>query len=194
MYLRKFFEDEDLQRYKREKEDARQKEISRLKSANSGLDSETIERIAKEVADKAPIAPPKLAYVSLAHTGFEAQQNFSAKLVTELVKAGIMKLSGDELTLTVMTDGGFMDLSYEVLLKPGRYCLHCDEKLDDDPGGTLARLHMATNHNGIPSPVPDEPSGYVWNTGFICRLDEQQHTQYKVRRPGAVYSFAEMED
>ena len=128
-----------------------------------------------------PEAAPELDYISLGHTGFSPEQNFSVKLVTGLLEQGIMEISGDELIFHVHPE----DLHYEILRTPGRYCLHCGEKLTDDATGQMARLHIAQEHAGEESPDPGNPSGYVAINYFECRLDAQQHAKFQ-KLPGQV--------
>jgi hypothetical protein len=96
-------------------------------------------------------------------------------MVTEFIKLGLMEIDGDQLTLHAQPE----DLQYTIKREPGRWCLHCGEKLADDTNGELARLHIAMKHNGVPSPSESDPSGYVWLTYFECVLDETQHEAYK---------------
>ena len=128
---------------------------------------------------------PELNYISLAHTGTTPEQNFSVKLVTELVTKGIMEISGDELIFHVHPE----DLHYEILRKPGRYCLQCGEKLPADISGELARLHVATEHAGELITDPSNPSGYVNLTWFECVLNEKQHKRFRKQGHPAVAHF-----
>src|SRR5688572_7623822 len=99
----------------------------------------------------------ELNYISLANTGVSAEQNFSTQLVTKFLQEGIMEIDGDTLIFHVYPEA----LKYTIKRTPGRWCLHCGEKLQDDTGGEMARLHVAMKHAGIPSPSPSDPSGYV---------------------------------
>src|SRR5690242_10935448 len=88
----------------------------------------------------------ELNYISLAHTGISPEQNFSTQLVTKFLQDGIMEIKGHTLTFHVYPE----DLRYTIKRVPGRYCAHCGEKLSDDTGGELARLHVAQKHAGVP--------------------------------------------
>jgi len=121
--------------------------------------------------------PPPLAYLSLAHTGIHAEQNFSVDRVTADLTAGLMTIDGDTLTLVCHPE----PLRYTIQRRPGRYCLHCGEKLADDHKGALARMHVAERHAGQPSPAPGEPAGYVAINHFECVLDAAQHEKYRLR-------------
>jgi len=121
--------------------------------------------------------PPPLDYLSLAHTGIEPEQNFSTQMVTGLLTDGLVTIEGDVLTLNVEPE----PLIYKIVRQPGRYCLHCGEKLADDQTGALARLHIAMQHNGVASPDPSNPSGYVALNHFACVLDSAQHEKFRAK-------------
>ncbi len=129
--------------------------------------------------------PPPLDYLSLANTGANPEQNFSIQRVTEGLSAGLMRIDGDVLTLDVHPE----PLRYTILRHPGRYCLHCGEKLGDDQGGAMARLHVAEKHAGVPSPDANTPAGYVWLLHFECVLDAGQHEKYRVKKKARAPHF-----
>jgi len=116
-----------------------------------------------------------LDYISLAHTGSSPEQNFNIGLVTELITLGFMEINGDTLIFRVHPE----DLRYQIKRAPGRYCLHCGQKLDEDQGGEMARLHVALNHKGLKSPNPNTPAGYEWLRYYECVLNGEQHEKYK---------------
>lgn len=120
---------------------------------------------------------PPLAYISMANTGVNPEQSFSTDRVTEGLTAGLMRIDGDTLVLDVHPE----PLRYAIKRRPGRYCLHCGEKLGDDNTGALARLHVAEKHAGKPSLDPTQPAGYVALNHFECVLDAEQHEKYRVR-------------
>ena len=123
----------------------------------------------------------ELDYISLAHTGVSPEQNFSTQLVTNMLKDGIMEIDGSALVFHVYPE----DLTYTIKRAPGRYCLHCGEKLPDDASGELARLHVAQAH------AKEEPkgAGYEAINYFECVLDDEQHEKYKKRGYPAVAHF-----
>lgn len=132
----------------------------------------------KQVDEKGDCCnPPPLDYLSLANTGVKPEQHFSTDLVVEGLNAGLMAIDDDVLTLNCHPE----PLRYIIKRRPGRYCLHCGEKLGDDNGGTLARLHVAEKHAGKPSPDANTPAGYVALNHFECVLDTKQHDKYRVR-------------
>lgn len=135
--------------------------------------------------DELNIVPPKLAYISLGHTGISPEQNFSTTLVTEGLQSGLMEINDDELVFHVHPE----DLIFTIKRMPGRYCLHCGEKLADDTTGELARLHIAMRHKGILSPVPSIPAGYEAINHFECMLDPEQHEKYRVKEPARAPQF-----
>jgi YgiT-type zinc finger domain-containing protein len=127
----------------------------------------------------------ELDYISLAHTGSSPEQNFSTQLVTGCLKDGIMEINGDALTFHVYPEG----LRYTIKRTPGRYCVHCGEKLPDDTGGELARLHVAQEHAGVPSPDKNNPAGYEAIHYFECVLSSAQHKKYKKQGHPVVAHF-----
>ncbi len=127
----------------------------------------------------------ELNYISLAHTGVSPEQNFSTQLVTKMLQEGIMEMKGDTLIFHVHPE----DLKYTIKRRPGRYCLHCGEKLPDDAGGELARLHIAQYHSGAPSPSTADPSGYVALNYFECVLSDKQHKKFKKQGHPVVAHF-----
>jgi len=141
-----------------------------------------LKRIYKEAREG---ETPELDYVSLAHTGVSPEQNFSIKLVTEFLVAGIMEIVDDELFFHVHPE----DLHYVIKRTPGRYCLHCGEKLSDDVSGQMARLHVAMKHAGVQSPSDNDPSGYVALNHFECVLNNKQHLKFGVKQAARVPQF-----
>jgi len=174
MYMKKFYDEADLTRYEAEKKTVNEK--TRAKYEALGIADEDVLKIAiqKEV-DKAGIMPPKIDYISLADTGTMPKQYFSTWLVTEYLTLGLMEMQDDELFFNLYPE----TLRYTIKRRPGRYCLHCGEKLGDDQKGELARLHIATKHKGKPSPDNNEPAGYKNVTYFNVTLDPKQHEKYK---------------
>lgn len=140
----------------------------------------------KQVNEKGEcINPPPLDYLSLANTGVRPEQNFSVARVTEGLTAGLMRIDGDTLILDVHPE----PLRYAIVRRPGRYCLHCGEKLGDDQGGAMARLHVAEKHAGTPSPDANTPSGYAALNHFECVLDSGQHEKYRVKNKARAPHF-----
>lgn len=131
------------------------------------------------------VNPPPLDYLSLAHTGINPEQNFSTDRVVEGLTAGLMRIEDDVLALECHPE----PLRYAIKRRPGRYCLHCGEKLADDEKGVLARLHVAEKHAGKPSPDADTPAGYVALNHFECVLDAKQHEKYRVKNAARAPHF-----
>lgn len=173
MLLNRIYDEQDLERFKLQKDETIKEWKAKFRSL--GIPEELVVSFAGQVSET--IVPlPLISGVEVLHTGVRAEQNFSTSLITEFIKLGIAEINNDELVLHTSSD----DLKYTILRSPGRWCLHCKEKLTDDATGEMARLHIAMKHNGVPSPVESEPSGYVWLTYFECVLDEGQHAEYKV--------------
>lgn len=190
MELKRQYDPTDLQRYKAEQESELQKAREQL----SGLkyDEALTDVLAKEIVARKSIKPPKVISLLLGHTGNSPEQNFSTDLVTEMIQLSLMELNGDTLLFHVFHAGQPVELRYYVQRTPGRYCLHCNEKLEGDENGEMARLHVAMQHAGVPSPDKNVPAGYVWLKHFECVLDTQQHELYK-KIPGAVTQYVEVQ-
>jgi hypothetical protein len=129
--------------------------------------------------------PPPLDYISLAHTGVQAEQNFCTDMVVDAMRDKYLSIEDDVLILHVAPE----DLRYKILRSPGRYCLHCGEKLPDDEKGTLARLHVATKHPDAISPDRIDPAGYEMLNHFECILESQQHDRFRVTTPAKPPKF-----
>ena len=172
MELSRIYDETDLARYKLEREQTNAAWQGKLKAQD--IPEKLIDGFAKQICDEV-VPAPAIAGVDVVHTGIQAEQNFSTSLITEFIKLGIAEIEGEQLILHTASD----DLIYTIKRTPGRWCLHCGEKLPDDAGGELARLHMAMNHNGESSPSANDPAGYVWLTYFECVLDAAQHAQYQ---------------
>lgn len=177
MELKREYDPADLQRFHAERSVALDE--ARAQAAALNLDADVAEDVAKRIAESKNIQPPKVAWLQLNHTGGAPEQNFSTDFVTEQLKNGFMELSGSVLTFFVAHDGQDVALTYQVLRAPGRYCLHCGEKLEGDETGELARLHVALKHAGAASPDTSNPAGYVWLKHFECVLNAEQHAAYK---------------
>ncbi len=121
--------------------------------------------------------PKILDYLALAHTGTSLNQNFSTRLVTDFMTSGVISIEGDVLILDLRPE----PLRYAILRRPGRYCLSCGEKLADDEGGALARLHVAEKHDGL--------AAYEQINHFECALDARQHEKYRVRNKARAPKF-----
>ncbi|MDL1909703.1 hypothetical protein FBQ81_03265 [Chloroflexi bacterium CFX6] len=174
MLLKRVYDETDLTRYEAERKALTAKWYETLRAA--GVSEDLLDAMVKQQVDTV-IAPPKLAGVEIEHTGVDAEQHFSTSLVTEYVKLGIMEIAGNRLTLHAAQ----ADLHYTIVREPGRWCLHCGEKLPDDVNGEMARLHMAMKHNGAPSPDESNPAGYKWLTYFECALDAAEHDRWQKR-------------
>lgn len=138
------------------------------KLRGQGLPDDLLEGFAKQSAQREVDAPAVIGFV-VEHTGTTRDQHFSTSFVTDGLRMGAIAIEGNTLTLNVEPE----PLTYEILRRPGRYCLHCGEKLENDERGELARLHVAEQHAGEVAP------GYEAINYFDCVLDAAQHEQYK---------------
>lgn len=178
MKVKRIFDKKDLARYEAEREKAYQEERAKL-AGTAGMDEVEIETLALQRAEKRTIAPPKLDYISLADTGTTPEQNFSDTLVLDGLRNNIIEIHDDELLLHVHPE----TLRYAINRSPGRYCLHCGERLEGDENGTMARLHVEMKHHGVASPDPTIPAGYVWLKEYQCVLNAEQHKKFCVTEP-----------
>jgi hypothetical protein len=123
--------------------------------------------------------PPPLDHVVVRHTGTAPEQKFSAQTVEIGTREGWLRVRDGRIVLDVKPEA----LVYTIRRAPGRYCLHCGEKLLDDEKGALARAHVAQEHPGLASPDPSNPAGYEALHAFECVLDAAQHEKFRARGP-----------
>jgi len=151
-----------------------------------------LKRIYKKFKDDKGVEHVDIDRVEVWHTGVDAKQSFSERLVNAAVAEGWMTLSKGQILVHAQDPVAQkpVDLAYKVLQRPGRYCLHCGIKLDDDATGSLARKHVAEKHSKAKSPDASNPAGYEMLKEFYCELDAAQHEKFKfkgtlVQRPRA---------
>ena len=119
--------------------------------------------------------PPPLAFVELKHTGTTPDQNFSQDLIEHGMREGWVKFDQGKLLLDVKPEV----LRYTVKRTPGRWCLHCGVSLIEDGTGALSRAHVKAEHDGVASPDPSVPAGYIKIHAYECVLDSTQHAKFK---------------
>lgn len=119
--------------------------------------------------------PRDLDHIQVIHTGVDAEQHFSKRMVDKGVAEGWITLGGGKLTLHAKPE----DLEYTILRPPGRWCVHCGVKLEDDQSGEAARAHVAAHHAGVASPDPRYPAGYAYPTHYKVTLRADQHSRLK---------------
>lgn len=187
MELKRIYDPADLQRFQAEQAAALQEARAQITAMQ--IPAELQEEFASRMVQARALRPPQVSGFQLGHTGVTSAQNFSTDFVTEMLQAGIMELHENQLGFHVSHEGKAITLNYTILRTPGRYCLHCNEKLEGDEGGQMARLHVAQNHAGAASPDAEQPAGYVWLKHFECVLDKKQHAKYQ-RQPGVVYAYS----
>jgi hypothetical protein len=187
MELKRIYHQGDLERYIQEKKLAL--ENAKAQALTLNVSEELTNEIAKRIVDeKAAIQPPRIERLLLAHTGTNPAQHFSLDLAITLLTCGLMEIEGHQLTLHVEHNGAAVALQYRIQREPGRYCLHCDAKLEGDEGGQMARLHVAQKHANTPSPDPVVPAGYIWLKHYECVLADDQHAKFR-HQPGRVYRY-----
>lgn len=120
--------------------------------------------------------PPPISHVEVVHTGVQAEQHFSSRLVAAAITEGWMRIEGDKLHVKTVEHQD--DLVYTIVRGPGRWCVHCNEKLPDDVTGALARAHVASAHAGAKSPDDRYPGGYRCPMHYKVMLDPDQHETY----------------
>lgn len=93
------------------------------------------------------------------------EQVFTKRFVIRMVERGLAELLGDELILKATPNA----VHYDIVREPGTYCTICGEKLESDPSGQMARLHVLQYHKDEEMPE-EHPAGYFTSNGFVCRL------------------------
>lgn len=119
--------------------------------------------------------PPPLSHIEVRHTGIDAEQHFATHFVEQGLAEGWMTVGGGKLILHAQPE----DLVYTILRPPGRYCVHCGIKLEDDGNGESARAHVAAHHPDTPSPDQDHPAGYAYPMYYKVLLNPEQHSRFK---------------
>jgi hypothetical protein len=134
---------------------------------------------AERDAHGALVNPLPVKAITLKHTGPESmpEQNFSRRMVDAGLQEGWMSMSRGKLTMHTDAE----DLEYTILKMPGTYCVHCEAKLDDDPGGASNRAHVTEAHGDAPSPDPAHPAGYRVTNAYECVLREDQHARWSAQ-------------
>lgn len=93
-------------------------------------------------------------------------QHFTQKLVDMGIGEGWLKITPSTITIT---DTSNKKHKFTIEVPPGKYCLHCDEKLSDDAQGTQARLHVEQEHSEA-DPLGDGGSGYMAINYYVCKF------------------------
>ena len=123
---------------------------------------------------------PQLSHMEVKHTGLDARQHFSERLVRGAIEEGWMAIQDGKLILYAVPD----NLTYDIVQVPGRYSCFDGSKLPDDDGntGVLARQVIAERHPGETSPDPANPAGYYRINHYVCELHAAQQEQYRLRK------------
>jgi len=101
-------------------------------------------------------------------------QNDKVKLTPKFVDMGVKQgwIVKTEKHFNIRDAATNKIISFLILSTPGRYCLHCEEKLEDDPSGTSARKHILDNHNGVATEDANDHSGYKCDNFYLVKLEK----------------------
>jgi hypothetical protein len=113
---------------------------------------------------------PRVVGVTFKKLPTNGKVNFSTRLVEEALWQGWMTRVENALVIVDIATGE--RYSFHIDKEPGRYCLHCEEKLKDDGTGALARIHVTTKHGGKPTNDINDNSGYVCNNHYVTTLEK----------------------
>jgi len=124
--------------------------------------------------------PPPLSHIEVRHTGLDARQHFSTRVVTGAIAEGWMAIRDGQLIVYARPE----NLTYNILQVPGRYSCFDGAKLPDDEGdtGAAARAVIAERHPGQVSPDPAHPGGYYKINHYVCELDAAQQERFRLRK------------
>lgn len=95
-------------------------------------------------------------------------QHISPNIIEGGVSEGWLSMGDGR--ITIHAESG--DVALKIVQRPGRYCCHCEEKLDDDARGEAARAHVMTHHAGTESPDKQNPAGYCCINAYVCAKEE----------------------
>ncbi len=118
---------------------------------------------------------PPVDHVLIKHTGVKEGQNFSTRFIETGILEGWITMDASKITLHTKPQ----NLVYAINVRPGRYCSHCGDKLNDDTRGVEARNHVREAHAGRKSPDPESPAGYAQVNAYLCTLDKVAHAKFK---------------
>ena len=126
-------------------------------------DSEKVFLVSEDDKRRAA-AKPLVVGVIVQELPKNGKQHFTPNLVEGGQKEGWLVIDDNHITIND-------EFKFKIVGVPGRYCLHCGEKLIDDDKGTEARKHIAKHHADVDSPDENEPSGYTCNNYYACELE-----------------------
>jgi len=106
--------------------------------------------------------------VEIQEMPLDGKHNFSTTLIEDCQHAGWLTQTDKHIVIHSANMG---DVAFKIIKQPGRYCLHCGEKLEDDTLGVLARKHIEDHHAGEKSPDENNPSGYVCNNFYATEVE-----------------------
>lgn len=112
----------------------------------------------------------KLSHVEVLNA--KDDQNFSPKIVMKGMVEGWLTMAGDKITILAKPE----NVVYDVIRKPGAYCCHCGEELEqgeafneDGSKTTPGATHVKQKHAGATSPDPNWPAGYKVENHYTCK-------------------------
>lgn len=141
-----------------------------------------LKRIYAETAGDSGTAAPVVSHVQIMHTGLQAAQNFSDRLVEQAVVDGWAVLYENKLVLK----GDPEDLEYTVQRSPGYYCVSSGERI---PISEMAWRRMKIT--GVGDLSQREAAAWLLTRGkaandyevcnaYECVLAEEQHAKFKL--------------
>lgn len=131
-------------------------------------------------ADGVLLNPPPLSHIEVRHTGLQARQHFSERMVKGGIDEGWMAIRDGQLTIYALPE----NLVYSIIQVPGRYSCFDGSKLPDDEGdtGAAARAVIADRHPGEVSPDPAHPAGYYKINHYVCELNADQQERFRLQK------------
>lgn len=169
MKVKKVYDQDSLAKWKTEVDVMFEK--IKVKLLEVGFSEEEATNVARNRAVSS-VAPPKVNYVELEHTGTSAGQRFSTHLVAQGVSDGWMVVLGDKLIIKAKPE----DLLYDIKRAPGYYCCFDGKSL---PDAIMAAAYVKQHYVGQQSPDPSNPLGYEKINFYDCVLNMSQHEKYK---------------
>jgi hypothetical protein len=112
----------------------------------------------KRIFDKSAPKGTKLDHIKVQRAG--PKQHFSTRIVERGATEGWLTLGGGSIKLDTKPP-----LSYKIVRAPGLYCCHCAAK---QGSSDEARVHIAKDHAGVPSPDKSNPAGYEHIHFYDC--------------------------
>lgn len=126
---------------------------------------------------------PVITGVEVKHTGVDAEQHFSTRLVAAGVAGGWITITGETMTMKAQPE----PLVFKILRRPGYYC--CFDKsaipmpaeawMEPSLAAAVARAYLKAKGFSGESPDPSNPAGYGRSNQWDVLLSAEQHAKYK---------------